>query len=184
MNGGSRGLAPAGDSAPAKDPAGAARDICLRLLTARPRSRAELAAALQRKGVEPEVADAVLGRLDDVGLIDDSAFAEMVVQSGHRHRLMGKRALSAELRRRGVADETALEAVSTIESDDEERAARQLVDRKLRTMSGLGDPTQVRRLVGMLGRRGYSGGLAYRVVREALRDSGSSLELADPEHVT
>src|SRR5581483_2024712 len=104
--------------------------------------------------------------------------------SGHRHRLMGKRALSAELRRRGVADETALEAVSTIESDDEERAARQLVDRKLRTMSGLDDPTRVRRLVGMLGRRGYSGGLAYRVVREALRDSGSSLELADPEHVT
>src|SRR5581483_11085083 len=100
MNGGSRGLAPAGHSAPPKDPAGAARDICLRLLTARPRSRAELAAALQRKGVEPEVADAVLGRLDDVGLIDDSAFAEMVVQSGHRHRLMGKRALSAELRRR------------------------------------------------------------------------------------
>lgn len=168
----------------AKDPAAAARDICLRLLTARPRSRAELATALGRKGIEPEVADQVLGRLSDVGLIDDAAFAEMVVQSGHRHRLMGRRALSAELRRRGVADETAVEAVAAIDSGDEEQAARQLVERKLRAMSGLDDAARVRRLVAMLGRRGYPGGLAYRVVREALRESGSSLELPDPEHVT
>lgn len=170
--------------AAAKDPAAAAHDICLRLLTARPRSRAELATALGRKGIEPDVADQVLGRLGDVGLVDDSAFAEMVVQSGHRHRLLGKRALSAELRRRGVQDETAGEAVAAIDSADEEQAARQLVERKLRAMSGLDDATRVRRLVGVLARRGYPGGLAYRVVREALRESGSTLELADPEHVT
>jgi regulatory protein len=167
-----------------KDPAAVARDICLQLLTARPRSRAELATALGRKGIDPEVAERVLGRLGDVGLIDDSAFAEMVVQSGHRHRLLGKRALSADLRRRGVADDTAAEAVAAIETDDEEQAARQLVERKMRAMSGLEDAARVRRLVGMLARRGYSGGLAYKVVREALREHGSSLELPDPEHVT
>ncbi|HTK67810.1 MAG TPA: regulatory protein RecX [Pseudonocardia sp.] len=172
------------EAAAEKDPAASARDICLRLLTARPRSRAELATALGRKGIEPDVADRVLGRLSDVGLIDDTAFAEMVVQSGHRHRLMGRRALSAELRRRGVADETAVEAVSAIDSDDEEQAAHRLVERKLRAMSGLDDPTRIRRLVGMLARRGYSEGLAYRVVREALREHGSSAELPDPEHVT
>jgi regulatory protein len=167
-----------------KDSASVAREICLRLLTARPRSRAELATALGRNGIEPDVADRVLGRLGDVGLIDDSAFAEMVVQSGHRHRLMGKRALSAELRRRGVADETAVEAVAAIDTSDEEQAARRLVERKLRSMSGLDDPTRIRRLVGMLARRGYAQGLAYRVVRDALREHGSSAELPDPEHVT
>lgn len=169
---------------PAQDPAAAAREICLRLLTVRPRSRAELASALGRKGIEPDVADRVLGRLSDVGLINDTAFAEMVVESGHRHRLMGRRALSAELRRRGVADETAVEAVAAIDSSDEERAARQLVERKLRSMSALDDPTRIRRLVGMLARRGYSEGLAYRVVRDTLREQGSSTELPDPEHVT
>ena len=182
--GGSKDQAGVKDAVGTKDPTAAARDICLRLLTARPRSRAELAAALRRKGIEPDVADQVLGRLSDVGLIDDSAFAEMVVQSGHRHRLLGKRALSADLRRRGVADDTAAEAVAAIDSDDEEQAARQLVDRKMRAMTGLEDAVRVRRLVGMLARRGYSGGMAYRVVREALRAHGSSLELPDPEHVT
>lgn len=172
------------ESAGVKDPTAAARDICLRLLTARPRSRAELATALGRKGIEPDVADRVLGRLGDVGLIDDSAFAEMVVQSGHRHRLLGKRALSAELRRRGVADDTAGEAVAAIDTTDEEQAATRLVERKLRAMSGLEDSARIRRLVGMLARRGYSEGLAYRVVRDALREHGSSAELPDPEHLT
>lgn len=182
--GGSKDLAATTDLAATKDPASTARDICLRLLTARPRSRAELATALGRKGIEPDVADEVLGRLTDVGLIDDSAFAEMLVQSGHRHRLMGKRALTAELRRRGVAAETAVEAVSVIDNDDEEQAAHQLVERKLRAMSGLDDSTRIRRLVGMLARRGYPEALAYRVVREALREQGSAAELPDPEHVT
>jgi regulatory protein len=92
--------------------------------------------------------------------------------------------LSAELRRKGVADETAGEAIAAIDSDDEEQAARGLVERKLRSMSGLDEPARIRRLMGMLARRGYSQGLAYRVIREVLREEGSPTELPDPEHVT
>ncbi len=116
--------------------------------------------------------------------MDDVSYAELVVQSGHRHRALGRRALSAELRRRGVADDTAGEAIAALDTGDEEQTARQLVERRLRAMSGLDDSTRIRRLVGMLARRGYPEGLAYRVVREALREQGSSAELPDPEHVT
>ena len=166
------------------DPESAARSICLRLLTARSRSRGELATALRRKGVSTEVAERVLGRLGEVGLVNDAAYADLVVQSGHRHRSLGRQALSAELRRRGVDDDTAGEAVATIDASDEEQAARGLVARKLSAMSGLDDPTRIRRLTGMLARRGYSQGLAYRVIREALREQGSSAELPDPEQIT
>ncbi len=166
------------------DPESSARNVCLRLLTARPRSRAELAGALARKGVADEVAARVLDRLGEVGLVDDAAYADLVVRSGHRHRSMGRRALSAELRRRGVDDDTVGEAVATIDPSEEEQTARQLVERKLRAMSGLDDATRVRRLAGMLARRGYPQGMAYRVVREALRELGSDAELVDPEHLT
>ncbi|MDQ2707520.1 MAG: recombination regulator RecX [Actinomycetota bacterium] len=173
-----------GSAGESTDPESAARNICLQLLTARPRSRAELATALGRKGVPSEVTDRVLDRLVEVGLVDDVSYAELVVQSGHRHRALGRRALSAELRRRGVADDTAGEAIAALDTGDEEQTARQLVERRLRAMSGLDDSTRIRRLVGMLARRGYPEGLAYRVVREALREQGSSAELPDPEHVT
>jgi regulatory protein len=145
-----------------------AQGICLRLLTARPRSRAELADALRRRGIPDEVGEPVLDRLSEVGLVDDAAFAESVVHSGHRHRSLGRRALSTGLRRRGVPDEIIREAVATIRSEDEEQRARELVRRKLRASTVRDASTLARKLGGMLVRRGYSEGLAWRVVRDEL----------------
>lgn len=167
-----------GGRAPA-DPVASAKEICLRLLTARPRTRVELHQALLRKGVEAEVADTVLARLDEVGLVDDAAFAEQWVRSRHTYQGMARRALAAELRRKGVADPLVAEAVTAVDGEAEESRARELVRRKLRTTVPADELTRIRRLVGMLARKGYSEGLAYRVVREELRDAGSETDLLD-----
>ncbi|MEO3783097.1 regulatory protein RecX [Actinocorallia sp. B10E7] len=161
---------------PPADPEAAAREVCLRLLTLSPRTRSQLAEALARKGIPEEVADHVLGRFTEVGLIDDEAFAQAWVRSRHTGKGLAPRALSAELRRRGVADETIKEAVSELHPEDLEEAARTLVSRKLRTTRSLDPDRRTRRLVGMLARKGYSPGLAYRVVKEALAGEG-----ADPD---
>ena len=166
-------------SGPPEDPVQQARDICLRLLTARPRTRAELRQALLRKGIEEDVADQVLGRLDKVGLVDDAAFAELWVRSRHTHQGLGRRALATELRRKGVADDIAAEAVATVDADAEEDRARQLVRKRLRSLGGADEASRVRKLVGMLARRGYSEGLAFRVVRDELKAAGEESELLD-----
>lgn len=162
-----------------KDPVAQAREICLRLLTARPRTRAELHAALVRKGIEAEVADRVLGRLNEVGLVDDAGFAEQWVRSRHTYQGVARRALSAELRRKGVDDPVAAEAVAAVDSESEEARARDLVRKRLRAMSGVDELTAIRRLVGMLARKGYTEGMAYRVVREELRSAGTDTDLLD-----
>ena len=160
-----------GDEAPT-DPPAAAREICLRLLTVRPRTRAELAAVLHRRGIPDDAAEQVLDRLDEVGLVNDSAFAETFVRSGHAHRGLGPRALTAELRRRGVTAAVAREAVSTVGREDEEQRARELVRRRLRGSTPREETTLVRRLVSMLARKGYPEGLSYHVVRDELRRGG------------
>ena len=142
--------------------------IALRLLESAPRTRVELERALARRGVPSDAATAVLDRFTEVGLIDDEAFAQAWVTRRHNGRGLGRRALSSELTRRGVAAETVASAVATVSADDEESAARALVARRLRTMDGLPVQTQVRRLVGMLGRKGFSQALAARVAREAV----------------
>jgi regulatory protein len=149
------------------DPESVARTIALRLLDHQPRTRAELAQALARRGVPADAAAAVLDRFTEVGLIDDAAFAAAWVDSRHAGRGLGRRALSAELRRRGVDNEIVRDAVETVSADDEEAAARTLVERRLRSMSSLSPETRLRRLVGMLARKGFSQGLAHKVVREA-----------------
>ncbi|GAA2091030.1 regulatory protein RecX [Actinomadura alba] len=168
------------DEAPAA-PESVAREVCLRLLTVAPRTRAQLADALQRRGVPDEVAEDVLGRFTEVGLIDDRAFAEAWVQSRHAGRGLARRALAAELRHRGVADETVADAVSALDPRAEENAARELIARRLAATRGHDPAKRMRRLVGLLARKGYPPGLSYRVVKEALETEGLETEGLDLE---
>ena len=160
---------------PDADPESVARSIALRMLERQPRTRLELERAMARRDVPPDVAAAILDRFTEVGLIDDEAFAQAWVDSRHRGKGLAKRALSAELRRRGVDESVLREAVDTVTDDDEREAARALVERKLRTMSSLPREVQMRRLIGMLGRKGFGSGVAMSVVREALDQSPDAI---------
>ncbi|GAA4989739.1 regulatory protein RecX [Kineococcus glutinatus] len=152
-----------------------ARAIVLRQLTMAPRSRAQLAEKLAARNVPPDVAAAVLDRFEEVGLVDDAAYAEMLVRSRQQTRGLARRALAQDLRRKGVDDDTAREALATVSGEDEEAAARDLVRRKLRTTRGVDPVKRAQRLAGMLARKGYPAGLAYRVVREALAEEDAPL---------
>ena len=161
------------------DPAERARQVCLRLLTIAPRTRAQLSDALRKRGIPDETADEVLSRYEDVGLIDDAAFARAWVESRHHSRGLAGRALSAELKQRGVAAGEIRAAIDEqLGPDAEVNAARRLVDRKLGSTRGLPPEQRTRRLAGMLARKGYPAGLAFRVIREALEAEG---EPAFPE---
>ncbi|CBG69601.1 putative RecX-like regulatory protein [Streptomyces scabiei 87.22] len=158
------------------DPAERARAICLRLLTGTPRTRKQLADALRKREIPEDVADAVLSRFEEVGLINDGAFAEAWVESRHHGRGLAGRALARELRAKGVDSTLIDEAVSQLDSEQEETTARELVARKLRSTRGLDRDRRLRRLAGMLARKGYSEGLALRVVRQALEEEGEDTE--------
>ncbi|MFJ6197131.1 regulatory protein RecX [Micromonospora sp. NPDC092111] len=170
---------PATAGATLRDEAEAARDICLRQLAVRPRTRAELAGALAKKGISDEVSAQVLDRYDEVGIIDDAAFARAWVASRHTGRGLARRALANELRQRGVAGEVASEALGELDEETEAETARALVERKLRTARG--EPDAVfRRLVGMLARKGYPPGVAIRAVKDALAaQSAEAAEFAE-----
>ena len=162
-----------GPPEPDADPESVARQICLHQLEHAPRTRAELAATLAKRGVPDDVSDAVLGRFAEVGLIDDALFSQLWVSSRHRGRGLAGRALQQELRRKGVDDETARDAVATLDPEQEAETARALVRRKLPSSRGLPTEARVRRLAGMLARKGYSAGLAFRVVKEELEQEGA-----------
>ncbi|HEX5493748.1 MAG TPA: regulatory protein RecX [Mycobacteriales bacterium] len=158
------------------DPESVARVICLRMLSTRPRTRAQLAAGLARGGVADEVAARVLERFAEVGLIDDEAFARAWVDSRHHGRGLARRTLATELRRRGVDEPTVRAAVDGLDATVEDGTARALVARRLGSTRGLAPQARARRLVGMLARKGYPPGTAFRVVREALEREGDDLD--------
>ena len=167
----------AADAAPA-DPEAVARTIVLRQLAMMPRSRAELEEALRRRDVPSEAAATVLDRFEELGYVDDAAYASTLVRTRQAERGLAKRALGAELRRRGVAPDVAAAAVDEVSADDEEAAARRLVAKRAPALSTLPPQTQLRRLVGLLGRKGYPPGLALRLAREAISDAPAADDFA------
>ena len=146
-----------------------ARALCLRLLTARARTHAELAGQLAKRGYPDDVSARVLDRLADVGLLDDTDFAEQWVHSRQANAGKGKRALAAELRTKGVDGDVITAVLGGINPAVERGRAEELVRKKLRRETLRDDDARVsRRLVAMLARRGFDQTMAFDVVSTEL----------------
>lgn len=157
-----------GGQAPTPGGESEARRIALDALSRTARTRGQLEALLERKGVAAEAAETVLDRFEEVGLVDDTGYAEAFVESRHRVRGQGSRAIAFELRRRGVADEVVAETVGSLGADQQFETACRVARGRLGRLSGLPAEVKVRRLAGLLARKGYSGDVAARAVRQVL----------------
>ncbi len=153
---------------PEPDPRSVAQAIVLRQLTMGPRSRAQLERTLRRRGCADEVAAAVLDRMTELGLVDDAAFAEQLVQSRRRTKGLADAALRQELRDKGINEDLVRQTLAAPDPEADRARAEQLVARRLRTMAGLEPQVQTRRLAAMLARKGYPADTAYTVVRAAV----------------
>lgn len=158
---------PADDDTPTADAVAVAREIALRQLTVRARSRVELERALARKNVPDGVATQVLDRLTEVGLIDDEVFAREWLAAGTR-RQRSRRVLLAELAEKGVARETAEMVAAELDADRDYEVALAYAERKAAALRRVEPATRYRRLAGALARRGFPSSVVAHVTREVL----------------
>ena len=157
--------------------ADAAKQVLLRRLSHAPRTRKKLAKDLKDKDISDEVANVALDRFEEVGLINDQALASNYVSSQHERKGLGKNALRQQLRAKGVSDDVALEAISQISDDQEFQAAFALACKKIRSLQKDDAKTQLRKIVGVLARKGYPSNLAFRVAKEVITDLPDGLPL-------
>jgi regulatory protein len=155
----------------------AAKNTALNSLSASAKTRGQLEQKLAEKGHVEDVVKEALDRLAEVGLVDDGAFARSWVTSRHSFKGLSASAIRRELRMKKVDDELIDAALEDLTSEDEVERARELVERKAKSTRGLPRDARVRRLVGMLARKGY-GGVAFSIVKEVL-DNESDAEISD-----
>jgi regulatory protein len=146
------------------------RAILVRKLAAQDRTRHELATALAARNVPAEVVEQLLDRFEDIGLVDDHAFAKRWVESrqGRRHR--SRLALRRELAGKGVDRVAVDEALSQVSSDDELAAAQAYCDKVAEQMSRLDPEVRRRRLADRLARRGFGSDVIGRVLKDWIDD--------------
>ncbi len=157
------------------DPYSIANTIALNALVARAKSKGELLAHLKKRGVEDDVAQATIFRLQESGLINDAEFAKAWTQSRHTSKKLSKRIIAGELRTRGVDQSSIDEALDEIDDESEYRTAFSLGMKKYNTMSRLEPEVQIRRIQSLLQRKGFGFGVIGRVIRELDIHSGEQL---------
>lgn len=151
-----------------------AKNIVLNQLAAAPKSRAMLERKLMEKEVSADVIEDVLNRFEAVNLINDAEFAQMFVRSRSNVKKLSRSAIRRELKTKGIEGEQAEIALEQRTEEDERADAHELVRKKLRPSMNLAERAErdrvMRRLVAMLGRKGYPAGLAFNVVREEVEN--------------
>lgn len=141
-------------------------EAALGYLAHRPRSRWEVERHLHKKGYQAAVRERVAARLQELGLLDDAAFARAWIENRQRFRPRSELALREELRLRGVDGRVVDEALEGF--DAEESAYRALVVSEGRFRSL--DPRELRRRCeAYLARRGFDFDVAGRATRRAIR---------------
>lgn len=165
-----------GGDATEPDPVERAREIVLNQLTSRAKSRSELEKVLARKEIPEDAAREVLDRMNEVGLVDDAAFAKAWVSERQQRNHLSRRALRYELSRKGVESEVLDEALETVDVDDEYAAAKALAEKKFRSVRSLEPQVQRRRISGALARKGFSYSITGAVLAEVMRADEEPIE--------
>ncbi|MCB2413733.1 RecX family transcriptional regulator [Demequina sp. TTPB684] len=155
--------------APTTAPAERARELALAMLTRGPRSSADLRERLISKEIEPDVADEVIARYREVGLLDDESLAATIARTRHAERGLAPRAISQELRRKGFGEEHIQAALEPLTAEVQEDRARELAAKRWHKDSAASPDARVRRTVAFLARKGYAASLAFALVRDLQR---------------
>ena len=165
---------------------GTAREMALRWLAVRARSRAEIERRLIARKIDREIARETVERLADSDLVDDEVFAKLRM-AALRKKGAGSRLIEHKLREMGVERELIERIVRTeFEHADLDREAIELVRKRLgRSQLGAGQGrlqgeldvrTISRRLGAYLARRGYGAETAARAVEGAIREACTETE--------
>lgn len=144
-----------------------ARNVLLHQLARSAKSTSQLRKILEQREISSEIAEEVIERFTEVGLIDDAAYAEVIVNSRRNIKGLAKSAIKRELAEKGVAQPLVEEALSGITPEDDLESAKQLAVRRFRQMLHLEKTVRERRLAGYLQRKGYASAAVFEAIRFA-----------------
>ena len=150
-----------------------AENVSLHALSRRGVSSSEMTRLLRDRDLDESVVADEVARLEGVGLLDDAQLARDLVEQKQRRKGLGRGAVSAELRQRGLDGDAVTAALDDIDDDDEQARADEWARKRASSLRGLDRETAERRLHGYLQRRGYRSETVRRAIERALPRGGA-----------
>lgn len=144
-----------------------ARNVLLYQLARSAKSAHQLRQILEKREIDAEIAEAVIQRFIEVGLIDDKQYAETIVNSRRKFKGASKSVIKRELVEKGIGTALIDEAVSQITAEDELETATELALNRVTRLANLEREVRFRRLHGYLSRKGYGSSVVLAACKSA-----------------
>ena len=155
---------------PTEEALTAAREAALRVLDRTAASSSQIRQKLTKAGFLPEIAEEIVTRFEEVGLLDDREYAAMLVRTRFQERGLVGRGLVQELNRKGIDPRLQAEALAQITPEQEAESAQRLAEKKARSLHNVSYPQAMRRIGSFLARKGYAPSQCREATRAALAD--------------
>jgi regulatory protein len=155
------------------------RDKAMRMLALRSRSKREIDDALRAMNLRDTIRTGIVRELEEIGLVNDKRFAHEFVAVKKDVRRVGPHRLRYDLGRLGLPRSAVDEALAAFGVDEQLTMARALVEKQM----GAAPPSEkaVRRIVGMLRRKGYDYSVVNKVAYDLARRISRSADTDDIE---
>ena len=155
---------------PTAEALAAARETALRVLDRTAASSSQIRQKLTKAGFLPEIAEEIVTRFGEVGLLDDREYAAMLVRTRFQERGLVGKALVQELNRKGIDPGLQVEALEQITPEQEVENAQRLAEKKARSLHNVSYSQAMRRIGSFLARKGYSPSQCREATRGAQAD--------------
>ncbi len=143
----------------------------LRLLNYRMRTKRELFQRLEKKTFAGPIIERVADKLQSLGLLDDSAFAEAYISDKGASKPIGKRELERRLREKGLSKETISGALAAVGTDEKQlELASAAAETKMRSLARFAGREKQEKLIAFLLRRGFEWGVVKKVVKSLTKE--------------
>ena len=144
-----------------------ARNVLLHQLARSAKSTSQLRKILEQREISTEIAEKVLERFTEVGLIDDLQFAETLVSARRKFRGRSATVIRRELLQKGISKEICEQVLSSVTQEDELALACDIAGRRILQMTKLEPEVRRRRLAGFLARKGFSSNIVSVALKQA-----------------
>ena len=144
-----------------------ARNVLLYQLSRSAKTAKQCRDILAKREIDPEIAESVIQRYIEVGLIDDHAVAQTIASSRRKYKGLSRTAIKRELGEKGISAEVIELSVADFDSESELAAATELAVKRIPRLANLDKEVRQRRLTGYLARKGYGSGHIIAAIKNA-----------------
>jgi len=147
-----------------------ALNYTFRILSKKDYTEREIGEKLYQKGYKKEIREKTIGRLKELGFLDDRKFAQEFIERRLLRKVAGKYLLAKKLQEKGIRKEIVEESLEKVYPEKEEDLAKKAGEKFLSRLNSLPLEKKKVRLFSFLSRQGFPSEMCVQTTKKLVNE--------------